>query len=174
MSISPACHFPMSTSYYLLLTPSSPISQKSALPALLYFLTTFHPQAIPIWFTQKLLLLRSVFWQTLPLGFLQSLPLFAVSLCCFSSSSHFLNTEAPEISVLRSLLLACTLHSCLRSAPSAWVRKKLMSQFIGRILSLLLGERVSRFVLSMPCTDWMRPTYIRKGSLLSSVYRFKC
>ena len=55
-------------------------------------------------------------------------------------------------------------------------RKKPMSQFqghqAGRILSYL-GE-AQLFVLFIPSTDWVRPTHVREGNLLYSVYRFKC
>ena len=38
----------------------------------------------------------------------------------------------------------------------------------------LTCRRISLFVLFSPSTDWVRPTHIRKGNLLYSVYWFKC
>ena len=44
----------------------------------------------------------------------------------------------------------------------------------GRKAFLLIHREVSLFVLFRPSTDWMRPTHIREGNLLYSVYQLKC
>ena len=38
----------------------------------------------------------------------------------------------------------------------------------------VISVRVSLFVLFRPSTDWMKPTHLREGNLLYSVYWFKC
>ena len=52
-------------------------------------------------------------------------------------------------------------------------RKKLMSHLessqLGRVLPI--QRRVSLFILVRPSTYWMKPTHIREGNLLNTVYK---